>query len=236
MNAEFIFPKLTQINKKKMLRYAAQVLEMQLRMTDRERNILHYTLQEKSEHQRIIHYPKGDRIDHATGAQYFYHCHRENQLSMEHGHFHCFLRYSHIPKRITPTPLADWDKYIDNPMTHLVAIAMNCVGQPIRLFTVNRWVTSEIWYDAKHVSEFMNQFKITSEDPYWTTLDKWLEGILHIFSPQISWLLEQRDKKINEYKTHGEITNPFVRQDIEELSEIEVDLKKQIEWVMGSNS
>ncbi len=41
-----------------------------------------------------------------------------------------------IPKRIKPTRCLIGDKYIDNPMTHLVAISMSHNGQPIRLFTV----------------------------------------------------------------------------------------------------
>ncbi len=51
------------------------------------------------------HYPKGDRIDYDTGAQYFYHCHRESEETEEHGHFHCFLRYKHIQNAANLPPL-----------------------------------------------------------------------------------------------------------------------------------
>lgn len=235
IESEFNLPVLSKWHKKKMLGYAAQVLEAQQQMIHHKgKNILHYTLNKKRKFERMNHYPKGDRIDHSTGAQFFYHCHRENFESTEHGHFHCFLRYKHIPKSIKPAPLADWDKYMDNPMTHLVAIAMNQMGQPIRLFTVNRWVTSEICYEAKHVPNFIKRYKMTLQnDPYWQVLDKWVEGMLHLFAPQISWLHHARDLRMQDYQQNKGIINPYIDHDIEELSEISIDLKTQVEWVIS---
>lgn len=232
---EFILPELSKWRKNVMLGYASQVLEAQQQMTTKKgKNIVHYTLQKKRRHERMTHYPKGDRIDRTSGAQYFYHCHRENVESTEHGHFHCFLRYKYIPKRVKPTPLKDWDKYFDNPMSHLVAIAMNQFGQPIRLFTVNRWVTSEVWYDAKDVTHFLKRFKMNiNDDPYWQILDKWVEGILHLFAPQISWLHQARDLHIAHHKHINSVENPYTDFDLEDLSEISIDLKKQIEWLIS---
>lgn len=234
-NSEFTLPKLSVWHQKLYLGYATQVLEAQRLMTTAQgNNILHYTLNQKKHHERMIHYPKGDRIDRTTGSQYFYHCHRENYESTEHGHFHCFLRYKHIPKSIKPARLADWDKYIDNPMTHLVAVGMNQLGQPIRLFTVNRWVTSEIWYDAEHIGRFLKRYKMTmTDDPYWRALDKWVEGILHLFAPQIMWLHQERDKKIQIHQQNNATINPYMDYELEELSEIPINLKQQVEWVIG---
>ncbi|RUR17705.1 hypothetical protein ELY21_10345 [Legionella sp. km535] len=234
-DSDFVLPQLSKWRKNVFLGYATQVLEAQQQMiTPKGKNILHYTLRKKRKHERMSHYPKGDRIDHATGSQYFYHCHRENYESTEHGHFHCFIRYKHIPKRIKPAALSDWDRYIDNPMTHLVAIGMNQFGLPIRLFTVNRWVTSEIWYDAEHISYFLKRYKMTlSDDPYWQVLDKWLEGMLHLFSPQIEWLHKARDAQIKKHSDKHPEGNPYMDYDLEELSEIPIDLKKQIEWVIS---
>jgi len=229
---DFILPQLSKWHQKKYLAYATQVLQsQQLMTTDDGKNILHHTLKEKHRHEHMIHYPKGDRIDHSTGSQYFYHCHRENFESTEHGHFHCFIRYKHIPKSIKPTPLADWDRYIENPMTHVIAIGMNQLGQPIRLFTVNRWVTSEIWYDSKHIDRFLKRYKMTlNDDPYWQALDQWVEGIIHLFAPQITWLHQERDKKIQMQQSE----NPYIDYELEELSEITIDLKKQVEWVLSA--
>ena len=235
-HSEFILPQFSKWHRKRYLDYATQVLESQQLMTKDSKNILHYTLNKMPSYLHMDHYPKGDRIDHSTGAQYFYHCHRENYESTEHGHFHCFLRYKQIPKSIKPTPLPDWDKYFDNPMTHLVAIGMNQLGQPIRLFTVNRWVTSEIWYSAEHTARFLKRYKMTlMDDPYWQVLDKWIEGILHLFTPQILWLRQERERKIQFHLTNTSIDNPYLDYDLEELSEINIDLKQQIEWILGNS-
>lgn len=231
----FSLPVLSKIEQSRMLRYARQILEAQQRMMNAKgKNIIHYTLEKKRKHIRMDHYPHGDRIDYNSGAQYFYHCHRENFDSLEHGHFHCFLRYKGIPKRIKPSPLPDWDKYIDSPMAHIVAIAMNCYGQPIRLFTVNRWISSEIWYDAKHAPEFVKRFKMNIEDkPYWTVLDQWVEGILHLFAPQIAWLHEQRDATIEQVKIDYPSENAYENENVEELSQISIDLQSQVQWIIS---
>lgn len=235
VNSEFTLPELSKWRRNILLAYASKVLEAQQQMlTSKNKNIVHYTLKKKRRHERMTHYPKGDRIDRVTGAQYFYHCHREDFERHEHGHFHCFLRYKYIPKSIKPTPLADWDKYIDNPMTHCVGIAMNQFGQPIRLFTVNRWVTSEIWYDAIHTPKLLKRFKLDiNDDPHWQVLDCWVESMVQLFAPQIAWLYQARDKRIEEHKLKNAIENPYMDLELEELSEIHIDLKKQIEWVIG---
>ncbi|KTD50194.1 hypothetical protein Lqui_1519 [Legionella quinlivanii] len=234
--SEFSLPYLSKTKQSRLLAYASQILEAQQQMTTAKgKNIIHYTLQKKRRHESMSHYPKGDRIDRQTGAQYFYHCHREDYESMEHGHFHCFLRYKGIPAKITPTPLSDWDKNMDNPMTHIVAISMNCLGQPIRLFTVNRWVSSEIWYDAKHVSSFIKKYEMTLEDdPYWMILDQWVEGMLHLFEPQIVWLHQERDKQIARIKAEDAESNPYEDHRYEELSYIDIDLTSQVQWVLNA--
>ena len=234
---EFSLPELTKSQKAKFLCYAQQVLEAQHQMVaTKAKNIIAYTLEKKRRHQYMDHYPKGDRIDYDTGAQYFYHCHRENYETEEHGHFHCFLRYQHIPLHVRPTALPDWHKNLDNPMTHLVAIAMNRYGQPIRLFSVNRWISYEIWYDAKHTSRFIKQFKMTKQDnAYWQVLDRWVEGMLHLFAPQIQWVNDARDRTIAHYKALYPDSNPYEAPELDLLSEISIDLMKQIQWILAEN-
>lgn len=232
----FILPSLTPWRKSRLLRYAEQVLITQQQMqTTSGKNIIHYTLKKKRRHIRMNHYPKGDRMDLKTGGQYFYHCHREDEASSEHGHFHCFLRYTHIPKYLKPKPLPDWDKNLKNPYAHLIAISMNRCGQPIRLFTVNRWVTDETWYDAKHLPTLINRFKMTlTDDPHWQILDQWIEGMLHLFAPQIAWLHHQRDAAMKAYDQKNTDDNPYENNSIEELSEIAIDLKEQVQWIITS--
>ena len=44
-------------------------------------------------------------------------------------------------------------------VSHLVAIALDYAGEPIRLFTTNRWVTGETWYRADDVIKMLDCFK-----------------------------------------------------------------------------
>lgn len=236
INTSFTLPSLSSWRKKQLLRYAKKLLLTQQQMTFEDgRNLLHYTLQNLPQHESMQHYPKGDRIDHQTGSQYFYHCHREDLKSGEHGHFHCFLRYKQIPIHIKPKALTDWDKYINNPMTHIIAIAMNRFGQPIRLFSVNRWVSSEIWYDAKYAPKLTSRFKMTlKEDAYWQILDQWVESMIHLFAPQIAWVYTQRDIAIKHHQQANPKTLVHDDKNIEELSSIEINLTQQIQWIMNS--
>lgn len=227
VQVHFQYPTLTPAQKNQMLTYAEQTLRAAEHMLNpqKKHHLLHYTLLHHQHHRPQQHYPKGDRIDANTGAQYFYHCHGEARANEEHGHFHCFIRYAHIPKHIKPHPLPDWDKYIDNPMTHLVAIAINRYGKPIRLFTVNRWVSSEIWYDAIHTEQLLAQFKFThNAHPHWSMLDQWIEGMLHLFAPQIIFLAKARDQMIK---------NRYTDQTLSELSTLPIDLEQQIQWLLA---
>lgn len=235
MTQDFSLPMLSRWHKKNYLHYAMQLLESQQKMmANPGNNILHYVLEHNTRYEKMSHYPREDRIDRSTGAQYFYHCHREDHTTTEHGHFHCFLRYKYIPKRIKPAKLTDWDRYIDNPMTHLVAIGMNQCGAPIRLFTVNRWVSGDIWYDAAHAAYFVKRFKMTLTDSaYWNILDQWVEGMLHLFAPQIQWLHQERDRVIQEHQRQYPDENSYLNEKVDELSSLSIDLKQQIEWIFS---
>ncbi|MDX2346972.1 MAG: hypothetical protein QNK11_08900 [Legionella sp.] len=229
ISAAFELPQITPHAREKLLIHAEKALRAEQEILAQPgHNILHYTLANQKKYIKNLHYPKGDRINHATGAQYFYHCHREDYEQEEHGHFHCFIRYLQIPKHIKPTPLSDWDKYINNPMTHLVAIAMNRHGKPIRLFTVNRWVTSEIWYDAKHTEALLTQFNFDENQNNWKILDQWIEALLQLFTPQIIWLREARDALIKTYPK-----NAYNNKKINELSTLSINLEEQIQWILG---
>ncbi len=230
---EFRWPDVSLRKKALLLKHALTVLEAQQAMTTRTgKNILHYTLNRARQHEKMRHYPKGDRIDYQSGAQYFYHCHREDLEREEHGHFHCFLRGKRIPPRIKPTSLPDWDKNISSPMAHVIAIAMNRYGQPIRLFTVNRWVSYETWYDARHITSFLKQYRFTPTEPSrWDVLDQWTAAMVQLFAAQITWLHEERDAQIAAFQKLHPTANAYEDTRLEELSEIPINLAQQIQWL-----
>jgi hypothetical protein len=229
----FKFPTLSTWHRNERLRWAKQVLNVQHQLLEANgASILHHTLHQSSRHQSMHHYPKGDRIDRQTGGQYFYHCHRENFTTTEHGHFHCFLREASIPQYIVrSTP----QKRPKNPMTHLVAIGVNQLGQPIRLFTVNRWVTDEVWYDAQHTRSLLKRFKFSlSDSSSWQLIDQWVEGMIHLFAPQIVWLHHQRDRIMaNHHQTIG-MDACYEHRAIEELSSLDINLPQYIQWLLDN--
>src|SRR5207248_2568930 len=118
-------------------------------------------------------YPAGEVYDPANHAQYFYHCHAAPAGSApgaEHGHFHLFLRAEGIPAGITPLVLpelavanapvppqsAPLKRGERDEVVHLVALALDQRGEPVRLFTTNRWVTGETWYCADDVIRMLD--------------------------------------------------------------------------------
>src|SRR3546814_10011495 len=73
----------------------------------------------------------------------------------------------------------------DDALSHLVAIAMTPGGLPFRLFTVNRWVTGEVWYRADDVIRLLDVFKIDHAQPSWP-LNRWISAMIVLFKPQIA--------------------------------------------------
>ncbi len=93
-------------HQKKFLNHATQVLEAQHQMINAKgKNVLHYILQRKRKYRSLIHYPLGDRIDNNTGAQYFYHCHRENLTAPSMVIFIVFYVIKKFPARIKPAAI-----------------------------------------------------------------------------------------------------------------------------------
>ena len=115
-------------------------------------NIVWEILRQSEKFYQMDHYPKGDVYDPETHSQYYYHAHDPSvgTRQQEHGHFHIFLRRKGMPNAIQPLDIPkEWeDTNNSDDLSHLIAISMNKEGYPIRLFTVNRWVTGEKWYAA----------------------------------------------------------------------------------------
>ena len=147
------------------------------------------------------HLPKGDVYDKETHAQYYYHAHAaDTRFAGEHGHFHTFLRPKGMladmkPAAIPGAVLPD-DK--NNHLSHLVSISMNPPGFASRLFTVNRWVTGEVWYKAKHVKRMLDLFVIDHTWPSWP-VNRWVSAMVPLFKPQIVALIDARDRTIERW-------------------------------------
>ena len=157
------------------------------------------------------HYPDGEVYDPNSHAQYFYHAHPvSGRPTREHGHFHTFLRAEGMPVGTAPLLLPEiavaevpalppqappLKRGTREEVSHLVAIAVDPRGEPIRLFTTNRWVTGETWYRADDVIRMLDRFAIAEVEPS-ATLNRWVEAILRLFRPQIAALLRARDETV----------------------------------------
>lgn len=143
------------------------------------------------------HYPDGDVYDAETGSQFFYHAHPADLRAGEHGHFHAFLRPAGMPDGVRPAEVADLAMPEDenDALSHLIGISMDSYGAPVCLFTTNRWVTGEIWYDGADVVRMLDRFEIGHARPSWP-VNRWIGAMIRLFRPQIELLLAERDATV----------------------------------------
>jgi Domain of unknown function (DUF6969) len=165
------------------------------------------------------HYPEGDIFDPETHSQFYYHAHPEDERPGEHGHFHTFLRPAGMPKGITPAKVPDYAPKDDpdDELCHLIAISMDKFGVPIRLFTVNRWVSADVWYKAEDVITFLDHFEMDLAQPSWP-LNRWITGMVQLFQPQIAALVHARDAKVAEWQAARPQGNVFTDHNLETTS------------------
>lgn len=207
---------------------AAEVLECYRVLAKTKTNIIAELLKTQGEFYEWDHFPKGDSVDWETHSQYYYHAHPKSQRPGEHGHFHTFMRYKGMPKLAKPAPLKHPHKKNDKRIgAHLVAVAMDKKGFPIQLFTTNRWVTDETWYDAATVISMLDSYNMDHTYPSWAT-NRWLSALLKLFRPQIEELILMRDKKIALWQKKYPKKDVFEDRKLEVTSTFPVSVEKQI--------
>lgn len=196
------------------------------------------------------HYPPGDVYDAATHTQYFYHAHPESErTAREHGHFHTFLRPRGMPPGARPLMMPELaiadapaapagpavpqpDQGADNDeLSHLIAIAMDTDGEPIRLFTTNRWVTGEAWYAADDVVPMLDRFVIDLARPSWP-LNRWITAMFRLFRPQMAELIGARDEAVMSWRRrHRGKVHVFEDRRLEIASAVDIDVAEHIRRV-----
>ncbi len=183
------------------------------------------------------HYPKGDVYDRETHAQYYYHAHVADQrFENEHGHFHTFLRPKGMPAGMTPAPVSDTTlpENPDDHLSHLIAISMTSTALPFRLFTVNRWVTGEVWYSAADVAAMIDRFEIDHTWPSWP-VNRWISAMVRLFKPQIVSLVRARDVAVNKYAGLDDAALPpdriFEDRKLEVTSLMDISIDDQVQAV-----
>lgn len=195
-------------------------------------NIVGEVLKNQGEFYEWDHYPKGDVYDPETHSQYYYHAHAAGERPDEHGHFHTFLRPKGMPDGIKPAPVEDLElpPGDNDALSHLIGISMNAAGFPIRIFTVNRWVTGEVWYKAQDVKTLLDYFDMDLAYPS-LPVNLWLTAMVKLFRPQIETLLEERDLTLAKWQEKGLEESPYEDRDLEVTSYLDIDVAQQIQAV-----
>lgn len=208
---------------------ADEVLECERLLAKSGDNIVGELLRGHGTFYEWDHYPNGDVYDSASHAQYFYHAHPQIQHTGEHGHFHTFLRPRGMPSGIVPAPVP---KPAPTPgdndaLSHIIAIAMDKRGHAISLFTTNRWVTGETWYDARDVIRMLDRFAIDLARPSWPT-NRWVSAMLQLFRLEIVALLEERDASVACWtEAHPEVEDVYEDRRLEITSRLDTTVTEQ---------
>ncbi len=179
------------------------------------------------------HYPPGDVYDDEFHGQYYYHAHPPDQrFENEHGHFHTFMRPKGMPEGIRPAPVPGFNKPDDpdDELSHLIAIAMTKEGFPFRLFTVNRWVTGEVWYTAGDVTTLLDRFKIDHTRPSWP-VNRWVTGMVALFKPQIAVLVEARDRAVADWAEAHPDVDVYEDRELEVTSYFDISVEDHVRAV-----
>jgi hypothetical protein len=220
---------------------AALIDEARRELAGRNANIVSEVMAGEAAISDWRHYPEGEVYDPKSHAQYFYHAHPvRGRAVREHGHFHTFLRAEGMPVGVAPLLLPEvavavapalppqappLKRGIMEEVSHLVAIAVEAQGEPIRLFTTNRWVTGETWYPAEDVIRMLDRFVVTEVDPS-ETLNRWLGAMLRLFRPQIAELLQLRDQAVMAWRRRRR-THVFDDPALEITSSLDISIDAQ---------
>lgn len=216
-----------------MAEAGAEVMEIHRVLAKTGDNLVGELLKHNGTFYEWDHYPPGDIYDHETHGQYYYHAHASDQrFQGEHGHFHTFVRPRGMPPGIKPAKVAGYVAPEDpnDALSHLVAIAMTPGGLPFRLFTVNRWVTGEVWYKADDVIRLLDVFKIDHAQPSWP-VNRWIGAMIRLFKPQIADLLQARDRKVAAWQELAPDGDVFEDRSLEVTSFLDISIDRQVRGV-----
>jgi hypothetical protein len=189
------------------------------------------------------HYPDGEVYDPVSHVQYFYHSHPSGAAipANEHGHFHLFLRGEGLPPGMTPLVLPETAvanapspgqsvpvrRGSSDRVCHIVAVAIDSNGEPIRLFTTNRWVTGETWYRARDVARLLDRWRL-QEGGEPLLINRWIEAIVCLFCDEICALLDARDATLTHWRWRWPRSNALEDHRLEILSSCKIDLEARL--------
>ena len=187
------------------------------------------------------HIPKGDVFDKNSHSQFYFHAHAKTQDNSgihddEHGHFHTFMRGHAFPEGVLPVTTEDFDPNVEMKkdkfkkndfVTHIIAIATDNTGKPIRLFTTNRWVVADTWVKAEDIIAMLDNFEIDHTQPSWA-VNIWISNMMRFYRPQIETLILERDRTIARWQEKYPNRNVYNDKELEVTSLLDIDLEQQL--------
>lgn len=225
-----------------MMKAAARfVRKIGSELEDQDSNVIAEILRDGPEFYEWDHYPSGDVYDLASHSQYYYHAHKPTTQSDvrtdEHGHFHTFMRPLGFPVDVNVPSDIDGLPAVcpSDGLTHLIAVSINFAGEPIRLFTTNRWVTDETWYPAADVKRILPQFQVTNAGQYSST-STWLTALLRMYGPLIEQLVDARDQAIRAHAPDIPEHKVWSDQSLEITSSADISLAEDIDALLGAEA
>lgn len=142
----------------------------------------------------------------------YYHFHTTQQAN-EHGHFHIFTRAAGTEP--------GWG--------HVAALGMDGLGQPLRWFAVNAWVTRDAWLPATVMADALGRLATSGQAG---PLPAWLAAMLGLYAESLNELWQCRDEAIDQASAGR--PRDVVLQDraVYELAAIPIDLQSRLESVL----
>lgn len=222
-----------------MVAAGEEVIEIERLLAKTDDNVVGELIKDQETFYEWNHYPDGDVYDPDSGSQFFYHAHPADQRIGEHGHFHTFLRPVGMPDGVRPAAVPDLDLPEDenDALSHLIGISMDAWGKATGLFTVNRWVTGEVWYSGEDVVAMIERFEIGHTQPSWP-VNRWLNAMFRLYRPEIVALVRARDATIRAWEgqplpideeTGARVSSLFENRELEVTSYLRISVLERLE-------
>ena len=198
--------------------WAGKLVQCMRKMGELHTNAVLLSLDGAKQIKPYQHYPESAYTFGGGDWKIFYHSHPSpDNETLEHGHFHFFTRTDRAegdPDSISTS--AEW--------SHVIAMGMNELGQPTRLFTTNLWVTDGEWFNPELSQQPFNKLRDSDEDDLSST---WFKYLLLIFEREIEWLISERDRVVRQhYPDHQD--QCYTDRSIYYLSSLDINLNEKL--------
>lgn len=143
-----------------------------------------------------------------AGLGFYYHSHGHGRSKTgEHGHFHLFARTRGRGRPATEA------------FAHLLAVAVDGKGMPVRFFTTNLWVTGGGWRSARFVLARLEGFgRLAGCSTVGS--GRWLGMMLALYAPVVRTVITQREARARSWRHQGALPRRLADRRVEILSEI----------------